>query len=263
MDSGISLDIADDSGIALGVADDSGIALDVGDSDISLDEGLTLDTAGDSGISLDAATDSGISLDGEMDKTAQVMKFDDDMSADSETMVAIPSLDDDEGDSESDFELGALEGDSSSDTSVLLFDDEDDADDRAATMIKKATDQDETFDLDAGDAFDENFEDEDDLLGEDDEVEDFADDDSFMADDDAFDDESYVDSGTAASGGGPIQMVAAAEQEWGGVMFAMTLVSSVAMLFCCGVLFDLIRFSWKAGEYGVVAGWFIETVGSK
>lgn len=260
MDSGISLDVADDSGIALDMADDSGIALDVGDSDISLDEGLTLDTAGDSGISLDAPTDSGISLDGDMDKTAPVMQFDDDMSADGETMVAIPSLDDDEGDSESDFELGALEGDSSSDTSVLLFDDEDDADDRAATMIKKASnDQDETFDLDAGDAFDEEFEDEDDLLGEDDEVEDFADDDSFMADDDAFDDDSFVDSDSAAAG--PVQVVAAAEQEWGGIMFAMTLVSSIAMLFCCGVLFDLIRFSWKAGEYGVVAGWFIETVG--
>ena len=56
-------------------------------------------------------------------------------------------------------------------------------------------------------------------------------------------------------------MVAATEQEWGGFMFATVLVSSVAMLFCCGVLFDLIRFTWKAGEYGVVSGWFIELVG--
>jgi hypothetical protein len=265
-DSGIALDSATDSGIALDVGDsgialdvgDSDIALDVGDSDIALDEGLTLDTTGDSGISLDTPTDSGISLDGDMDKTALVLQLDDNMSADSETMVAIPSLDDD--DSESDFELGALEGDSSSDTSVHLFDDEDDDDDRAATMIKKATDDhEETFDLDAGDAFDEEFEDEDDLLGEDDEVEDFADDDSFMADDDAFDDDSFVDSESAATG--PVQLVAAAEQEWGGIMFAMTLISSIAMLFCCGVLFDLIRYTSKSGEYGVVAGWFIETVG--
>lgn len=259
-DSGIALDMADDSGIALDVAGDSGIALDTGDSDLSLDEGLTLDTGSDSGISLDAPTDSGISLDGsDMEATAPVMDFsDDDAAATSDTMVAIPALGDDD-DSESDFELGALEGDVSSDTSVLLFDDEDDADDRAATMIKKSTDdQEETFDLDAGDAFDEDFEDEDDLLGEDDEIEDFADDDSFMADEDAFDPEEFA--GEAASTG-QIQMVAAAEQEWGGFMFATVLVSSVAMLFCCGVLFDLIRFTWKAGEYGVVSGWFIELVG--
>ena len=248
-DSGIALDMADDSGIALDVAGDSGIALDTGDSDLSLDEGLTLDTGSDSGISLDGS---------DTEATAPVMDFsDDDASATGDTMVAIPALGDD--DSESDFELGALEGDAGSDTSVLLFDDEDDADDRAATMIKKSTDdQEETFDLDAGDAFDEDFEDEDDLLGEDDEIEDFADDDSFMADDDAFDEGSFADE---AASTGQIQMVAATEQEWGGFMFATVLVSSVAMLFCCGVLFDLIRFTWKAGEYGVVSGWFIELVG--
>ncbi|MFP6764050.1 MAG: helix-turn-helix domain-containing protein, partial [Planctomycetaceae bacterium] len=238
-DSGIALDVADDSGIALDVTDDSGIALDTGDSDISLDEGLTLDTSGDSGLSLDAATDSGISLDGDFDATAPVMQFGDDVSTDSATMVAIPSLDD--GDSESDFELGALEGDSSSDTSVLLFDDEDDADDRAATMIRKGTDdQEETFDLDAGEAFDEDFEDDDDLLGEDDEIEDFADDDSFMADDEAFDEDSFE---TDSRDGGSVTVVAAAEQEWGVFMFATVLVSSVTMLFCCGVLFDLVRYS--------------------
>jgi len=258
-DSGIALDVADDSGIALDVADDSGIALDAGDDDISLDEGLTLDTSGDSGLSLDAATDSGISLDGDFDATAPVMEFGGDVSTDSETMVAIPSLDDEEGDSEGDFELGALEGDSSSDTSVLLFDDEDDADDRAATMIKKGSDdQEETFDLDAGDAFDEDFEDEDDLLGEDDEIEDFADDDSFMADDEAFDEDSFE---TDTSHGGSVTVVAAAEQEWGIFTFATVLVSSLTMLVCCGVLFDLVRFSWKAGEYGAVAGFFIEMVG--
>lgn len=275
-DSGISLDIADDSGIALDIADDSGIALDVGtDSDISLaadeDSGLSLDMGADSGISLDAPTDSGISLDAdELAATAPAMnlgKSSNESTAD--TMVQMSAFDGvDDDDDESDFELGALEGDSSSDTSVLLFDDEDDdADDRAATMIKKkGADSEETFDLDAGEVFDEEFEDDDELLGEDDEIEDFADDEEFMADEDDFDDSFASEDGAAdfvapAAAGGVMR--AHVEQEWGMGVFACVIVTSILMLVCSGVTFDLVRYVWQAGEPGVVAGPMIDMMGIK
>ena len=275
-DSGISLDIADDSGIALDIADDSGIALDVGtDSDISLaadeDSGLSLDMGTDSGISLDAPTDSGISLDADdLAATAPAMNLrrsSNESTADTMVqMFAFDGVDDD--DDESDFELGALEGDSSSDASVLLFDDEDDdADDRAATMIKeKGADSEETFDLDAGEVFDEEFEDDDDLLGEDDEIEDFAEDEEFMADEDDFDESFASEDGAAdfvapAAAGGPMR--GPVEQDWGMGVFACVLVTTILMLVCTGVTFDLIRYVWQAGEYGAVAGPMVDMMGIK
>lgn len=305
-DSGISLDGAIDSGISLDAADDSGIALDVDtDSDISLatddddsitldaDSGLTLDTdsgisldaagdsgisldAGDSGISLDAAGDSDISLDADaFAATSPSMQLPGGSSADgstADTLVQVPSFGDDEDD-ESDFELGALEGESSSDTSVLLFDDEEDADDRAATMIKKGGDDEETFDLDADDAFDEEFEDDDDdLLGEDDEIEDFDEDDfddeEFMADEDDFDEsfstgESHAEFVSPSGAQGQSGMVMVAEQEWGAAVFAGVLLASIVMLACGGVMFDLVRYIWQSGDPGVIAGPMIDTFSLK
>jgi excisionase family DNA binding protein len=274
-DSGISLDVADDSGIALDIADDSGIALDVGtDSDISIaadqDSGLSLDTGVDSGIALDAPTDSGISLDaGDLAATAPSMDLGKSSNeSNSDTMVQMSAFDGVDDDDESDFELGALEGDSSSDTSVLLFDDEDDeAEGRAATMIKKkSTDSEETFDLDAGEAFDEEFED-DDLLGEDDEIEgDF--DDEFMADEDDFDEPFDSEGGgfdaefEPPEGGGRV-MRGPVEQDWGMGVFACVLVTTILMLVCTGVTFDLVRYVWQAGEYGAVAGPMVDMMGLK
>ena len=273
-DSDISLEVAEDSGLSLDVADDSGIALDVGtDSDISIaadeDSGLSLDMGADSGISLDAPTDSGISLDaGDLAATAPPMDLGKASNeSNSDTMVQMSAFDGVDDDDESDFELGALEGDSSSDTSVLLFDDEDDeAEDRAATMIKKkSTDSEETFDLDAGEAFDEEFEDDDELLGEDDEIEDDFDNEEFMADEDDFDESFASEDGAAdfvapPAGGvmrGPV------EQDWGMGVFACVLVTTILMLVCTGVTFDLVRYVWQAGEYGAVAGPMVDMMGLK
>ena len=260
-DSGIALDV-EDSGISLDMADDSGIALDIGtDSDISLAP------EEDSGIALDMPMDSGISLDSDgLERTApamQIPNFSDDDGSTADTLVQMPAFDDDASlDDDDDFELGVLEGDSSSDTSVLLFDDEDDADDRAATMIKKKNpteDSEETFDLEGGDAFDEEFDDED-LLGEDDEIEDFADDEEFMADDDAFDDSFAADDegGFAAPTGVGVHV--SVEHEWGGMVFGVALVSSIAMVLCAGVMFDLVRYMWQSGDPNAVAGPLLDMV---
>ncbi len=277
-DSGISLDSG--SGISLDIATDSGIALDSGtDSDISLaidedDEGISLDLGGDSGIALDLPDDSGLSLDSaSMEATIPLAKKgagkgkDKDKpkrktDADSETLVAIPAMkggnDDMSESGDTDFELGALEGDSgATDTSVLLFDDEEEADDRTATMVKKKEPvkehADETFDLDAGEEFDDAGDEDDDIVGEDDELEDAGED--FMADEDDFE-ESFSSGGESQSefAAPAVGRAVAVEHEWGGPVFAMTLISAICMLICAGVMFDLVRNLWRAGEYGVVAG---------
>ncbi len=273
-DSGIRLETGD-SGISLDVAADSGIALDTGtDSDISLavgdDDGITLDTAGDSGIALDLPDDSGLSLDGaSMDATAPLIKISGKgkkAAQDSATLVQIPAFggDDDGGESDTDFELGALEGESStSDTSVFLFDDDDAADDRGATMIKKKEREpehsDETFDLEGNDEFEES---EEDLVGEDDELEDEGGED-FLADDDDFEsDDGSADGSVEGAAPTSVRMVAV-EQEWGPVVFGVTLVSAVLMVLASGVMFDLVRYNWRAGDYGVIAGPLIDMLGIK
>lgn len=274
-DSGIRLETGD-SGISLDVAADSGIALDTGtDSDISLavddsDDGITLDTAGDSGIALDLPDDSGLSLDGAtMEATAPLIKISGKgkkASQDSATLVQMPAFDarDEGGESDTDFELGALEGESSSsDTSVLLFDDDDAADDRGATMIKKKEREpehsDETFDLEGNDEFEES---EEDLVGEDDELEDEGGED-FLADDDDFEsDDGSADGSVEGAAPASVRMVAV-EQEWGPVVFGVTLVSAVLMVLASGVMFDLVRYNWRAGDYGVIAGPLIDMLGIK
>ena len=270
-DSGISLDVDPDSGISLDMADDSGIALDVGtDSDISLamdgDESITLDVASDSGISLDVPADSGISLDMPADSgisldgaateaTIPVMNLE---RSSADTLVQMPAFESD--DDESEFELGELEGDSSGDTSVLLFDDDDGtAAGSAATVSRVGAESEETFDLEAHDAFD------DDDLGDDvfdDDIEDFADDEEFMADDDAFDDEFDAGDGTSEfAAPSPGVAMAPVEQEWGGAVFGAVLLASIAMLLCGGVMIDLVRFMWKSGENGAVAGPLVKMLG--
>lgn len=270
-DSGISLDVDPDSGISLDMADDSGIALDVGtDSDISLamddDESITLDVAADSGISLDVPADSGISLDMPADSgisldgsateaTVPVMDLE---KSSAETLVQMPAFESD--DDESEFELGELEGDSSGDTSVLLFDDDDaTAGGSAATVNRVGAESEETFDLEAHDAFD------DDDLGDDvfdDDIEDFADDEEFMADEDAFDDEFDAGDGPSEfAAPSPGVAMAPVEQEWGGVVFSAVLLASIAMLLCGGVMLDLVRFMWKSGENGAVAGPLVQMLG--
>lgn len=269
-DSGISLDLDPDSGISLDMADDSGIALDVGtDSDISLamdDESITLDVESDSGISLDVPADSGISLDMPADSgisldgaateaTIPVMNLE---KSSADTLVQMPAFESD--DDESEFELGELEGDSSGDTSVLLFDDDDGtAAGSAATVSRVGAESEETFDLEAHDAFD------DDDLGDDvfdDDIEDFADDEEFMADEDAFDDEfGGGDDASEFAAPSPGVAMAPVEQEWGGVVFSAVLLASIAMLLCGGVMIDLVRFMWKSGENGAVAGPLVQMLG--
>ncbi len=229
-DSGISLEAVDESGISLEGADESGISLEPSGSGVELGDV----TIADSGIALDLDDGSGIALD-------LNQKPD-------ETQLEVPALVDDG----TDFEMAGDDNETGTDTSVLLFDDEDDADDYSATVVKKSDDVDifdEFGDLDEDDDLDVV----DDVFGEDDELEDL---DVFDADDDLFDDEEPEDYAV------PVEKIAATtEQEWGIGTFLSLLTATGLMLVCGMVLFELVKSIWSAEDPGFSGG-LIDTVGN-
>lgn len=237
-DSGISLQ-ANDSGISLegvdsGFADDSGISLDAGDSGISLDagdSGISLD-AGDSGIALAADQDSGISLQDDAGRPVQVGVLGG-QGADSgaETM----QMDIDEAGGEppvmtGDFDLGLLdseEEDTGTDTSVLMFDDED-------------------GDAEAG--FEEDFDDGDDF------GDDFADDFDDDEMDDVFeaeDQEAFDEAGASSVGFvTPSEAKTAVEAPWGKWVTGGVAVGSILSALGAFAGFELIRTMWLWSQSG-------------
>ena len=237
-------EIAEGSGMALEPAGDSGISLEaVAESGISLEgaeeSGISLEPSG-SGVELGDVTiaDSGIALD--LDEKTD------------ETQLEVPALVDDG----TNFEMAGAGQDedeeTGTDTSVLLFDDEEDADDYSATVVKKSDDAD-IFDEfgDIGD--DDDLDVVDDIFGEDDEL---ADLDVFDADDDVFDDEEQDDDYAV-----PVEKIAAStEQEWGVGTFLSLLTATGLMLVCGMVLFELVKSIWSAEDPGFSGG-LIDTVG--
>ena len=232
--SGLGLELAADSGISLEAVAESGISLEGADeSGISLEPSL-------SGVELGDVTiaDSGIALD--LDEKTD------------ETQLEVPALVDDG----TNFEMAGAGQDedeeTGTDTSVLLFDDEEDADDYSATVVKKSDDAD-IFDEfgDIGD--DDDLDVVDDIFGEDDEL---ADLDVFDADDDVFDDEEQDDDYAV-----PVEKIAAStEQEWGVGTFLSLLTATGLMLVCGMVLFELVKSIWSAEDPGFSGG-LIDTVG--
>jgi len=232
-DSGISLEAVAESGISLEGADESGISLEPSGSGVELGDV----TIADSGIALDLDEGSGIALD--LDEKTD------------ETQLEVPALVDDG----TNFEMAGAGQDedeeTGTDTSVLLFDDEEDADDYSATVVKKSDDAD-IFDEfgDIGD--DDDLDVVDDIFGEDDELEDL---DVFDADDDVFDDEEQDDYAVPVE-----RMVASVEQEWGVGTFLSLLTATGLMLVCGMVLFELVKSIWSAEDPGFSGG-LIDTVG--
>ena len=235
-DSGISLEAVAESGISLEGADESGISLEPSGSGVGSGVELGDVTIADSGIALDLDEGSGIALD--LDEKTD------------ETQLEVPALVDDG----TDFEMAETgeDAETSTDTSVLLFDDEEDADDYSATVVKKSDDAD-IFDEfgDIGD--DDDLDVVDDIFGEDDEL---ADLDVFDADDDVFDDEEQDDDYAV-----PVEKIAAStEQEWGVGTFLSLLTATGLMLVCGMVLFELVKSIWSAEDPGFSGG-LIDTVG--
>jgi hypothetical protein len=268
-DSGISLEKAD-SGISLAGPMDSGIALDA-DSGIALekeDSGIALD--GESGIRL---ADSGVKKPkkkdkkkGEPDRTAPLMKLEDD--EEDSTQVEVPTLDD-EDDEEGSYSLES--GSKSSEkTNVVLFaeDDEEEAPARApAAAGRKKGRPDDSFALqESGVEFAEaeDFSDDADLEVAEDvltEEGDLDEIDVFEPAEEDFD--SSAQSGESHSELAPaitIRSAAPVETPWDGVTFAGLIISSVFLLLAGTVMFDLVRTMWYWDQNVVVGGALLDWV---
>ncbi len=265
-ESGISL--ADESGISLGegsgiaLASDSGISLErPNDSGISLSDESSILLTDDSGISLagDKSSkikgDSGISLAGPSasdkkkkknapsspsdsdDLSGTVPLMDIPLAEDEDlldTQMEVPNLSDSSG-------SGDLFDSSGGDvTNVITLDDDEDPGYDVTSEIPRGgaalEDDDEAFVDD-----DEPVDVADDLVGEDDELAE----DVFGADDEDFAGEE-LESGESLSElpVAPRGMVAVAEQDWGMGTHVALILSSVLMVLCGTVLFDLVRNMW-------------------
>ncbi len=272
-DSDLNLN-TDDSGISLEGFDDSGISLMDDDSDdfVGLvdDSGIEL-TPADSGIALESLADSGIALDADdaSDRTVPMMKQKKgDFQDGDDTAMDVPAMEDD-----SEFELSMNPGSDHDGTNVIMFDDED-ADDHGATVVKKSGDVSAEFDLtgDAdefdleesfdefdsedefgGDEFDDagGFEDDldvvEDVVGEDDELDDL---DVFDEGADDFDDDfdtgtSHPDFVGAPAGLAAGTMPAPVQADWGAGPFVGLLLSTLLMVVCGMMMFDLVRSMWS------------------
>ncbi len=237
-DSGIALEKADDSGISLVSDEDSGISLISED-----DDGITL--AEDSGISIQPAASKPKgkkpSLDDSNAEETIPMMATSDSSGDVEaTSFDVPAIN--AGDSA--FDLDA--GDSSHDTSVILFDDDDDQDFAPAKPKKAAVGSDESVaemeeaDLEVdGEVFD---------MDEGEEL------DVFDAGDEAFEDSFQTGASHAELSVSSLGRAAAVEVEWSKLDFAGVVFSTILASICTLVSFDLVRTLWHWGEPNPVAG---------
>ena len=242
-DSGISL--AGDSGISLELAADSGISLMDEDSNYN-------QIASDSGISLEPVDESGFTLpplsDDDIGGTIPMLNLKGDGRDSSDKTIELSNDDDDV------FNLASDEDHDT--TNVIMFDDDD------ATTTKKGgqfkgdsalyTDdlsedgEESVFDLssvddDMGEEFDaDDLELSDDMIGEEEEL------DVFEADEGDFEDgfergESQPSIGT---GGRQVAYVAAAAP-WGAGTISLLAISSIMMLFCTLLMFDVVRSMWS------------------
>ncbi|WP_459557695.1 helix-turn-helix domain-containing protein [Lacunimicrobium album] len=242
-ESGISL--AGDSGISLELAADSGISLMDEDSNYN-------QIASDSGISLEPVDESGFTLpplsDDDIGGTIPMLNLKGDGRDSSDKTIELSNDDDDV------FNLASDEDHDT--TNVIMFDDDD------ATTTKKGgqfkgdsalyTDElsedgeESVFDLssvddDMGEEFDaDDLELSDDMIGEEEEL------DVFEADEGDFEDgfESGESQPSIGTGGRQVAYVAA-DAPWGAGTISLLAVSSIMMLFCTLLMFDVVRSMWS------------------
>ncbi len=280
-DSGIQL-MGGDSGIRL--SNESGIKLQPADSGILLegDSGLSLGH-GDSSISL--SDDSGMKLRGapssrnlkgssssknlkgrkksdDLDATAPMLLAQDNDDLDDLSATAPMLLHDDDLNTSHDVPL-LSDDDDHAETSVIMFDEED-ADQTAATVVRKGrkSPDDSMFDLDDDEGGvdveeDDELEVSDEVLGEDDELEDL---DAFESDDDEFDEGFEAGASRIGFASAAGKIAAPQEAEWGTGFFLGLLFSTAVLLVGALMSVDLLRTTW-AGDKAVYQGELIQPVG--
>ncbi len=263
-----SLRLTGDSGIRLQQPADSGILLEgPGDS------GIRLPAVGNSGVALGAA--SGVGLTGglsspklgggkrpvdDLDMTAPMLLRDKADTAGTDPEVPMLSSDDDD-------DMRGM-GDTHAETSVIMFEDEEqDLDQAAATMKKKKSPglsgvsfDESSSEVEATEEFDdeEELEVSDEILGEDDELEEMEVFDTEDADfGDSFE-EGASSTDFSPRGAGKI---AVADAEWGGGMVAFVGFSTVVLIIGAMIGVDLLSVVWNAGG-PMSEGPFITLMGS-
>ena len=157
---------------------------------------------------------------------------------------------------ESDFEIGAADGGSQADTSVLLFDDEDESDDAGQAMLKRkkedTDDEAENFD------FDQEAEEEDEVpAAEDIEGDVFAGDEAFDEETESGESASDYEVTPARAGAG----AAPVEYAWGVGTVISVGVSAITMLLCAMASIELVRSMWGWQAYSPANGWLISMLG--
>lgn len=264
-DSGLRLTA--ESGIQLRHPQDSGILLEGAGSGFNLaddDDDFTFKLAEDSGVKKEAGKSGPKLPAGDLDQTLSMsLADDDDDSEHDRTDPEVPLLMDDDEDSlmPKSFNLG---DETQAETSVILFDDEDELDETAATMVKKKSSglsskelDASTFDLDADD--DEEYSEE--ILDADDDS--FADEDLeevFADDDDDFSD-SYSEEGMSAADFSTARAVSAVTPvaEWGGGTVMLLAFSTLVMMAGAWMACDLLNIVFSSGG-PTYNGMFVEAV---
>ena len=250
-----SFALASESGISLESLADSGISLEGTDSGIALqhlaDSGISLADDDDDSITL--ASESGIALKpgrGGRDHQHTTPMLDTsklDLDRD-DTAMEMPTMAED-----SEFEL-AHESSGSSETNVILFD-EDDADDQTAT-VKKTGRSAAAADLDEDFAAADELEVDEEFVSDDDEELDVFDAADADFEDDFEEGESQSDFMPAMAG-----RMATADAEWSTGTFVGLALATLFMSICGIVMFDLVRYMWHFGEPNTFNSFLLDSIG--
>lgn len=246
-DSGIRLKSPADSGILLEGPADSGIKLQsTGASGLGLGSGLAL------GPSSSVRSGKGNRPADDLDMTSPML-FEprDDMSGTDPEVPMLSSGDDDDL-----MPKSKGMGDTHAETSVIMFDDDDeDLDQVAATQIKKKKSpglsgvnfEDSSSDVETVEEYadDDELEVSDDILGEDDELEEME---VFDTEDSDFSDSFSEGASSTDFSPRGLGKIAVTEREWSGVDMSLVLASTVALTVGVMVGVDLLRTVWGAGS---------------
>lgn len=270
LDAGESVLLEHDSGIQL--PDGSSVKLTGGSGlRLTADSGIRLKSPADSGILLEGPADSGIKLQStgtsgmglgpglsspklgrgkkpvdELDMTSPMLFEDrDDMSG---TDPEVPMLSSDDDDL-----MPRKKGpaDTHAETSVIMFDDDDEEVGQVAATKKKGAGlsgvsfDDSSSEVEATEEYDDELEVADDVLGEDDELEEME---VFDTEDADFSDSFSEGASSADFSPRGLGKIAVVEREWSGGSVALIAFSTLTLAIGVMVGVDLLRTVWGAGS---------------
>lgn len=252
---GSSLRLTAESGIRLSSPADSGILLEgPADSGIKLQPSVASGLGLGSGLGLAENTSKkrgGKPLTDELNVTSPMLYEPREDTKGTDPEVPMFSLEEDE-----DLMPKSKRGldDTHAETSVIMFDEDEDLDEVAATQMKKKSPglsgvnfEDSVSDVETVEEYEdeEELEVSDDVLGEDDELEEME---VFDTEDSDFSDSFSEGASAADFSPRGLGKIAVAEREWSGMDVALVTASTLALTVGAMVGVDLLRTVWGAGS---------------